>query len=88
MKRMNRTIRAVLLGAVVAAVAHTACAQMVQFRRGDVLRAADLNQNFAVAQQRIDAQAKELAELKLICGGLALVSIAAVGFVARRRRRG
>lgn len=85
---MKRTLQIAAIGLFAAIAMQSANAAMVQFKSGEILTAADLNQNFTIAEQRIDAQEKELAELKLIAGGLAAVSAAALGLAFVRRRRG
>ncbi|WP_186205903.1 hypothetical protein [Burkholderia gladioli] len=86
MKAVIRKTLAVAAATVVLAttVAHAA---PVEFQPGQVLTAAQLNQNFAAADRRADEQRDEIRALKLAIGLLALLSIAAFGVVARSRRR-
>ncbi|WP_186033486.1 hypothetical protein [Burkholderia gladioli] len=87
---MKLHYRALLAGVVLAAAslgAGAARAEMVHFERGQVLKADQLNQNFADARQRLDDQAAELKVMKFVAGGLAALSIVSLLVATGRRRR-
>lgn len=87
---MNARYRMIAAAVVVAAAslgASAARAEMVHFERGQVLKADQLNQNFADARQRLDDQAAELKVMKFVGGGLAALSIVSLLVATGRRRR-
>ncbi|WP_186200831.1 hypothetical protein [Burkholderia gladioli] len=90
MKAVIRKTLAVAAATVVLA-ATAAHAAPVEFQPGQVLTAAQLNQNFAAADRRADRRADEqrdeIRALKLAISLLAAVSIGAVALSMRLRGR-
>ncbi|WP_186065941.1 hypothetical protein [Burkholderia gladioli] len=84
MKAVIRKTLAVAAATVVLATT-AAHAAPVEFQPGQVLTAAQLNQNFAAADRRADEQRDEIQALKIVIGLLAVMSIVAVGVAVRRR---
>ncbi|WP_186027129.1 hypothetical protein [Burkholderia gladioli] len=86
MKAIIRKTLAVAAATVVLATT-AAHAAPVEFQPGQVLTAAQLNQNFAAADRRADEQRDEIHALKLAISLLAAVSIGAVALSMRLRSR-
>lgn len=87
---MNFSLKrhAAILAFAAIAASTGAHAEMVQFKSGDVLTAQQLNDNFASAESRINAQADELKRWEMIegAGALILAAIAGVAFFHRRSK--